>query len=290
MNVSIERLFSTGFWEKAWAGVHGNSFLRSSQKSHPGRWQRFYEDAGPLLSQVSGYSASQGRHVARLLAREGVTGPGQTVVDLGCGTGWLAVPLALMGAEVTAVDLSRSMIRALRDTASRLKLEMTAHELSWSGLSLPAPMDLALAAFFPEALSPEGLKRMESLGRRCAVVMGTGQNGPSWSAELWRLLSGEVPSGGARHAQTAFNWLMAANRRPNLRHLTIETRVKLPLESVMMFYRRYFSMFDYEESSIDAALFRVLRPFVRGGTVTARGEGQLCIIWWLAPEGGNSRV
>lgn len=286
--VALERIFSTGFWEKAWAGIHGNSFLQSSQKSHPERWRQFYEEAGPLLSQVSGYSAPQGRHVVRLLAREGLIAPGRTVVDLGCGTGWLSVPLAAMGAEVMSVDLSRSMIRTLRDTASRLKLEITAHEISWTDLSLSGPLDLSLAAFFPEALFPDGLRRMESLGRRCAVILGTGVNGPSWTAELWRVLSGTVPSGGGRHALTAINWLMAAGRRPNLLHLTIDTYAKLPLESVMTFYRRYFSMFDYKEQSIDVALSRVLRPFTRKETVTARGQGQLCVIWWLAPDGGNA--
>jgi SAM-dependent methyltransferase len=44
--------------------------------------------------------------------------PGGRVIDLGCGTGRVAVPLALRGDRVTAVDLSDPMLRATRDKAA----------------------------------------------------------------------------------------------------------------------------------------------------------------------------
>jgi SAM-dependent methyltransferase len=40
--------------------------------------------------------------------------PGMTAVDLGCGTGQIALPLAKAGAQVTAVDVSPEMIERLR--------------------------------------------------------------------------------------------------------------------------------------------------------------------------------
>ena len=44
--------------------------------------------------------------------------PGKKVVDLGCGTGSLALPLARQGAEVTAVDISPAMVGQLREKAA----------------------------------------------------------------------------------------------------------------------------------------------------------------------------
>ena len=45
--------------------------------------------------------------------------PGAQVVDLGCGTGQVSLPLALEGAEVLAVDVSPAMIRRLQSEAGR---------------------------------------------------------------------------------------------------------------------------------------------------------------------------
>jgi SAM-dependent methyltransferase len=49
--------------------------------------------------------------VERLAA---LAGPGRRVVDLGAGTGHLAVPLAVRGLQVTAVEPARAMLAALR--------------------------------------------------------------------------------------------------------------------------------------------------------------------------------
>ncbi|HUZ10417.1 MAG TPA: methyltransferase domain-containing protein [Acidimicrobiales bacterium] len=49
-------------------------------------------------------------------------GPGARVIDLGCGTGRLALPIAQLGAEVLAVDVSPAMIDELAQQARTLGL------------------------------------------------------------------------------------------------------------------------------------------------------------------------
>ena len=48
-----------------------------------------------------------------------VTQPGTQVVDLGCGTGQISLPLAARGCEVLAVDISPDMIAHLRSQVER---------------------------------------------------------------------------------------------------------------------------------------------------------------------------
>lgn len=55
--------------------------------------------------------------IAAVLDRSEIE-PGGVAVDLGCGTGALALPLAERGAKVTAVDLSRSMADLLEKKAA----------------------------------------------------------------------------------------------------------------------------------------------------------------------------
>lgn len=52
---------------------------------------------------------------------------GQTILDAGCGTGYLGVMLAQKGANVTAVDYAPGMIEQAKARASRLQVELDLH-------------------------------------------------------------------------------------------------------------------------------------------------------------------
>jgi len=73
-----------------------------------------------------GYDASRDPFYAylrerfdRILARELPPAP-CSVLDLGCGTGWQAIPLLAQGYDVTAVDLSQGLLAVARSKAAAL--------------------------------------------------------------------------------------------------------------------------------------------------------------------------
>ncbi|WP_433281261.1 class I SAM-dependent methyltransferase [Micromonospora sp. CA-244673] len=71
---------------------------------------------------------------------QGVTGP--KVLDIGCGTGDLAIALARRGHQVTAVDISRVAIDQARAKAAREGLAVHFEVQDATALSLPsAPFD-----------------------------------------------------------------------------------------------------------------------------------------------------
>jgi len=59
----------------------------------------------------------------RQLLDEWLPNPGR-VLDLGCGTGRVAIPLAARGFEVTGVDLSAESLRILKQRAASLSLDV----------------------------------------------------------------------------------------------------------------------------------------------------------------------
>jgi ubiquinone/menaquinone biosynthesis C-methylase UbiE len=123
----------------------------------PGQSARI--ESGGLLSRLAASTAVRSQHrvwsrrastwdhhtpaglekvIAAVLAAAAVS-PGDKVVDLGCGTGHLSLPLAERGARVLAVDVSPAMVQ---------RLGFKARERSVVGLEcLTAPMErLSLAA------------------------------------------------------------------------------------------------------------------------------------------------
>ena len=62
-------------------------------------------------------SAGLGKVTATVLDAAAVQ-PGELVVDLGCGTGQLSLPLAERGGRVLAVDVSQDMVDRLEEAAS----------------------------------------------------------------------------------------------------------------------------------------------------------------------------
>src|SRR5690242_20589618 len=64
--------------------------------------------------------------------------PGARVLDCACGTGWLAVGLALRGYDVDASDLSPAMVERTRRLAEERAVEVNVRECAWEDLD-PGP-------------------------------------------------------------------------------------------------------------------------------------------------------
>src|SRR5881394_339967 len=105
-----------------------NTPAQRAAYSEAGRLVRFAtQNAARRQRRVwSGRVASWDRHgpaglaaVTAAVLAAADAGPGAQVVDLGCGTGQISLPLALRGARVLAVDVSPAMVRRLAAQGGR---------------------------------------------------------------------------------------------------------------------------------------------------------------------------
>jgi ubiquinone/menaquinone biosynthesis C-methylase UbiE len=102
----------------------------------------------PGFAGVSGLFAAATMAVRRdddprVAAELGRIGPGDTVVDIGCGTGAAARYAAGLGAAVTAVDPARVMLRVARSLTRSRKVRY----VEGSAEALPVPADAATVAW-----------------------------------------------------------------------------------------------------------------------------------------------
>lgn len=79
--------------------------------------------------------------------------PGNRLLDLGCGTGNITIPLAQKGFDITAVDLSAEMLQQAKDKSAGLKLSIDWQQQDMADLQLTAAdgtepaFDAAIATF-----------------------------------------------------------------------------------------------------------------------------------------------
>jgi SAM-dependent methyltransferase len=138
---------------------------RGASPSDPARWV-FNRLAGAYRSRPE----YPGALVERLLALAG--GPGGRVVDLGAGTGHLALPLARLGAHVHAVEPARAMLDALAGEGAPgvVAVHAAAEE---TGLAA-ASFDLAVLADAAQWVDPDRagreIARLLAPGGALAVV------------------------------------------------------------------------------------------------------------------------
>ncbi len=277
--------WAADYWTAAWQEASSASPFKASQSQRAGQWREFYDQVGQAWLHAWGQPWTLGEQVTSLLLKEGLVSPGRSVLDLGCGPGAIAAPLAHAGVKVTALDSAPGMIEAVRDEAQRRGLDnLRAQCQCWSQL-IPLPQcDLALAAFFPPALSPAGLSRLEALSRKhCALVLGCGEEPFAFRRELWeKVMQEPYPSGGF-HLACALNYLLALGRRPNLRHLEWQGRLDRPLDEAQDFYRRYFALFGREGQAVEQDIAQVLAAHAQGGRLRAQGLVRVALLWWEKP-------
>ena len=126
-------------WNARWQGAAAGRWRRSEE--HAGYWNRRAPSFGARCPD-----GAYTRALLDLVAPE----PEWSVLDVGCGAGTLAVPLARRVRQVTAMDFSEGMLAQLRHRLERAALDnvrplLGAWEDDWDQLRV-GTHDLALAS------------------------------------------------------------------------------------------------------------------------------------------------
>jgi len=154
--------------------------------------------------------------------------PDAQVVDLGCGTGQISLPLAGRGARVLAVDVSPAMIRQLRAQATQAGVtSLEGLAMPIEDLSLPeGSADLVVSSYALHHLRDADKARLVSAafgwlrpgGRLVIADMMFGRGGSARDRVIIRskvsALARKGPGGWWRIAKNAARYLLRMHERP----------------------------------------------------------------------------
>ncbi len=158
-------------WNRAWQEA------RSRNKEKRDR-RAYWNKRAPAFARHAGESPYAGAFLRLLHLR-----PDWTVLDVGCGAGTLALPLALLVKEVTAIDLSDAMISLLRDQCreqgiSNIRTEVLGWEDDWDRAGIGGH-DVAIAS---RSLVPDDLRaaltKLDQRARRAVYISSPVGDGP----------------------------------------------------------------------------------------------------------------
>jgi hypothetical protein len=283
------RLGQREYWAETWQGLHHKSLISAHQKSQPEVWLDFFNRVAEVYLPMQGDPWVQGRAVTNVLVYHGIVSARTRLLGVGAGPGGIAVPLAELGARVTALDLAQGVTDIMAAEASRRGLtNLEVRHGDWLEYQPAEKFEVVLAAFFAPSLSPAGLSRLEGWAEKyCVLALSTGRPSFPFRELLAAELEGFPSAKGAGDLVCAFNYLLADGREPSLQHLSWPMEFRQPLDTVVHFYREYYAMYGRGGPEAEAAIRRVLSRFVKDGLVQAPGRASLALVWWQPGRHGG---
>lgn len=141
----------------------------TSHEMQADRWNKMAEHFGKGMDGEKRQKRMD--HIVSFLNDAGFSVSGSRVLDIGCGPGSLALPLARAGADVTALDISPVMLTRLRDAATEEGLTIHTCEESWwtadiDALGYRGAFDLVLASMTPGVKDAETLDKMMACSKQ----------------------------------------------------------------------------------------------------------------------------
>ena len=205
--------------------------------------------------------------------------PGETWLDIGAGGGRYALPLALAGAKVTAVDPSHGMLAVLAEAAAEFDVEgVSAVESRWP-MPNPPSADVALVDHLGYDIEEIGpfLDAAEAAARRLCVAVLVTPSPPQPAERFWPPIHGEarVPLPSLTEFLTL---LLARGRLFELRLFAREPLLHADRDGPLRWlYQQLFITPDSEKGRRLAALAR--------DAITSR-DGRWALSWSRAPVVG----
>jgi len=214
--------------------------------------------------------------------------PDSRVLDIGAGPGTLAIPLAPLVRQITAVEPGAGMVAILKDHAERQGIQnITCVQKHWEDVNLSkdltAPYDIVIASLSLTMKDiREAIIKMDAATTSGSVHLFWFVDMPFWErmyADLWEPLHGTPYYSGPK-ADCLFGVLCQMGIYPDVKMLPLakEYRFRSRVEMLVFFRNRFGAKTPEQERMVD----RYIAPLIRepGDDVVISGDSTFAHIWW----------
>lgn len=139
--------------------------------SHLALWNSFSKRS-PSKNDIS--MNEDANHIVEWVESHGVSFENYSLLDIGCGTGAFAIPLALKKAHITALDISPDMLHAVHTKSTELNVNeyVTLQQADWSTCAPQKAFDIVLASMTPAISSQRDIETMIEATKSLGIFVG----------------------------------------------------------------------------------------------------------------------
>ncbi len=270
-------------WEAMWRAESVHSYPRNNM-SPKELWDKRADSFGKRVNRVKdGEARDKHDYISQMLERIEVR-PGWTVLDIGCGPGTLAIPLARRAASVTALDVSSEMLRQLESQADSLSLTNIRYvHSSWEEAfagSAVCSHDVVIAS--RSLMSGDigtAVSHIAAIAREAAYITSPIIHLPlDWEAYA------AIGRGDRRHSPyiCLYNMLFQMGIQANVEILHPKVRVEFPSieEAIDDLQWRTVPFSSDEKARLREFLQGKLRQIGDPAVFTHEGRSKWALIWW----------
>jgi len=276
-------LLEPKFWQKSWQEANIKSSLRLTM-SNKKKWIDFWNCISSIYQKRNEHEQGLILKVIDLFFKENLINKDSKVLDIGCGPGTYALPLASMVSHITALDAAPEMLSVLTEQAEQRGIaNISPLCVKWEESDFDGEFDFVLAAFSPAIRSAEALLKMNKASCKYASIIthaGLDDFQMRLRNDLWETVLGKKCESSVFHIIYPLNYLYAIGIRPSLRLIKHKILYEEPLEHLLAQYESYFRIFTKLTKAKRNKIYRYLKNRSTNGTIRIDSEKNIYVMWW----------
>ncbi len=275
-------IFTKSFWIEKWqqgTEGEGNDTLKVGKGfSTPGYWDRAAQSYDKNENELLSRKAEK---TVKLFKT--VHGPleGCTVLDIGCGTGFLARHLALQGCLVTGLDFSGKMIeRAKQDLPGNLENRVEFHTMDWNLIDLEKSgwtggFDIVIAFMSPAVSTPGPFFKMIQASKKTCAIRGWAEKRKHVILDnLWEIIMGKPLKDKPRNFLYKINLLFSMGCFPEITFDRVQWEEPVPVKEELNSQLSFFkTVSDKPQKELERIIRDHLSRISENGTITREHKG-----------------
>lgn len=270
-------MYDAQFWANAWAEYRKSG---NKRRPDPKAWVDFWNHFSQRYGQHNDDTHSE--IITNLISQKAIQ-PGDTLLDIGCGPGTYALPLAAKGVNVTGLDTAGQMLATLQTKAAGAGLStmITPCQADWNDLPAKPSYDVTFASKSPAINDYDSLMKMTKVARKtCCLIGFAGQHNLELRRQLWEILVKEPAPAPAFDIIYPLNILYQEGYRPNLSFYSYSHEEEEPVNYLKEHYTRYFAMLGVSGSDTEATIQCFLQERATNGYCIEKSSTTVGVMWW----------
>lgn len=282
----MDNIFNKDFWIKQWEDEKKSSTYNVHRGfTTPEYWDEAADTYNPKKKQI------KNRRLERTISffkTGGFLSEGMKVLDIGCGTGMLAMELAKNSAQVTALDFSRGMLDQFeKNITPDIKENITILHQDWHAVDIKAKkwekkFDLVIAFMSPGVATPEAFFKMMNCSKKACAIRGwAGKRKHPVLSELWQKIMDTPLEDKPQSILYKINLLFSMGLFPEITFDTIEwdqkATVQDELKRQMAFFKKVSRKTDAE---LEEIILKYLNRIAKDNMIVRQHQGLTATAAW----------